>query len=371
MPQNNRNLLLVLLASSSSVQATTNSNLRGSTTTGPSADDSLSYPSAPAEETLSRTLQSYSNAKLDTDLSMRRTCVFFTAPHSMYLNDISNGGRYKQAESYTDDIARAMARKIGGGYATWKNDEKTDAKRRNDQGRALDKNNRDPNFLGDKERTKYGWMKAIHEAKRNCRGTSTRKPGGLHVDVHGMSESSAKMFGQHFIVGFRAMETQTNGKDGPRTYKKGSSLKFRQNLAARLKPVLAEICPNLSRVDGRRLGCKVAIGYKEGSTGYSYKSGNTERFVGDWNSRGWKKERENQNKSRNTMTRLSTEKRLWKTYRSGSHQPFGCAVQVEMSPSMRKFLKNNPRYSEKLAEKFKLAFRDTGCTEGTPASASS
>lgn len=62
------------------------------------------------------------------------------------------------------------------------------------------------------------------------------------------------------------------------------------------------------------------------------------------------------------MTRISTEKRLWSTYRKDDVQkPFGCAVQVEMSEELRKVLNKEKKVAKEMAEKILDAFRATGC----------
>merc|ERR1719162_367255 len=230
---------------------------------------SLIFASPPERSLLSV----YDNKYLDTFTDDRmKQCLVFTAPHTLYLNDESRGGRRKKPEIYTDLLAKDMAQFVDGGYITWKKSErdaarkKFEAKQSNtklcgvtgksqgkckkawaalNNGRDPTEINRDVNYLTNSERKHFGFMKALHRAKRRCAKLSTGKSvpqlsvGGLHVDVHGMSDKTAEEIGQHFVIGTRAMETIDNKR---RHYDKRKSLKFRKAMAAKLNGVPKDIC---------------------------------------------------------------------------------------------------------------------------------
>lgn len=204
----------------------------------------------------------------------------------------------------------------------------------------------------------------------------------MHVDVHGMGKVYTKKIGQHFVIGTRAMETTQNT---PRVYDAGRSLKFRKALATHLNKDLKELCQKgkvkTKKSTGELAECKVAIGYENGkSIGYRYKRSEQKslRFVGDWRHKrkGTKNGKfSGREEWRNTLSRLSTERALWNTYREskGAYRPFGCAVQVELSPEFRALLykENGDKtrlgmtYVPKLAKGFKAALGAVGaCTNG-------
>merc|ERR1719424_1118212 len=350
---------------------------------------------SPSERSL---LSVYDNEYLNTFTDDRmKQCLVFTAPHTLYLNDESRGGRRKKPEIYTDLLAKDMAQFVGGGYITWKKSDrdaarkKFEAKQSNtklcrvkgksrgkckkawaalNNGRDPTEINRDVNYLTDSERKHFGFMKSLHRAKRSCAKISTGKSvpqmrvGGLHVDVHGMSDATAKKIGQHFVIGTRAMETRSFPSDikkrEPKSgvgYNQKKSLKFRKAMANKLNGVLKDICNKGQLTSSGK--CTVAIGYDNGiSTGWAYKPGEHKhlKFLGDWG-------------KRNTLSRISTEEALWGEYnRNNKAKPFGCAVQVELSAKFRKALydKNGKTalgkiYVPKLARGFAEALKEAGC----------
>jgi len=355
-----------------------------------------------------RSLSVYDNKHLQTQTDSRmKQCLVFTAPHTLLLNDETLGGRRKKPEIYTDLLAKDLANEINGGYITWKKSERNavDKKFRakstvkdcgvkgkyrnkacknawaaiNKDGattRRPDEINRDVNYLTNSERTHFGFMKALHRAKRRCAKLSTGKSvpqlsvGGLHVDVHGMSDKTAEEIGQHFVIGTRAMETIDNKRRKPKSgigYDKRKSLKFRKAMAAKLNGVLKDICNDRRFSSKFAAKCTVAIGYDNGiSTGYSYKKGEQDhlKFVGDWG-------KPRKGELRNTLSRISTEEALWDDYNSRDRaKPFGCAVQVELSTQFRRSLYNKDgsktalgsKFVPKLARGFAGALKAAGCT---------
>lgn len=323
----------------------------------------------------SRELSSYSNIWLKDNLRMRGTCILFTAPHATKLI----GNRAHKPELNTDNIAIAFSQAINGGFVTWKENTPVSHK------------NWDPNYLPDVERTKHGWMKAMHTARSNCRSSR-----GLHIDVHGMGDSTAIRLGQHMVLGTKAMETTVNGGKGKTTkglattrisrqHDEKKSLALRKNLQNRLKSVFVQLQRNPSltlqkhgsrlpiisdRVKGREpMGCAGIknVGVKKyltDCTKYFQESPNKKgepKFTGDWGAgKKW-------GEGINSMTRVSTEKRLWATYSGGQTKPFGCAVQMEMSTELRRLLAKEAKQSDgglagKMAKAIKAAYDDTGCS---------
>jgi len=368
-------------------------------------------------------LSVYENNRLVTKTDKRmKQCVVFTAPHNLFLNDEITGGRRKKPEIHTDQLAKDLAKEIHGGYITWKREERDAAAKKFiakqpkpwlcgvkgtpagnckkawaalNSGRSTVSNrdgnylNRDVNYLKDSERTHFGFMRALHTAKRRCSSATEGKSvplssvGGLHVDVHGMSDNTAGQVGQHFVIGTRAMETTINSKRQPQSgvgYKSTRSLKLRKAMAENLNGVLGQICNKLSHKFGtktvkKKLGsnkgrpaeCKVAIGYDNGkSTGWAYKSSEKShlKFLGDWGKQ--------KGEFRNSLSRISTEKALWRSYRRGAAKPFGCAVQVELSTQFRTLLYNRDgsktevgkEFVPQLARGFAKALKKAGCTQG-------
>ena len=272
---------------------------------------------------------------------MPKTCVLFTAPHSKEFRE-GHSNRTHSREQYTEDLAKTFAKTIGGGYIVWNKAAIDNAN--TDKPRKSDPRYWDPNFLPDTRRTWYGWMKYMHEARKNCIAALS----GLHVDLHGMGDATAIRLGEHLIIGTRAMETV---KNNPRQYDETKSKKLKANLTKALEATFINLRTKLilKRKGGRsKLPLRIARGKEPGGT---------ETFVGDWGSGGYPF-----GKGTNSMTRISTEKRLWSTYRKDDVQkPFGCAVQVEMSEELRKVLNKEKKVAKEMAEKILDAFRATGC----------
>lgn len=339
----------------------------------------------------------YSNSKIDRLKNARgetitsNTCIFFTAPHSIYLNN----GRYKDAEGYTDKLVRAFSATTGGGYATWKDSEKIKAKKLAlKHGKDVDNmplramGNVDPNYLDNRSRMKHGWLKYLREARRSCTNRSPGNTRGMHVDVHGMTDATAARIGEHLVIGTRAMETTRNV---PREHDPSKSSKFRRALETHLKDVLdaiqrsGKLTIKAKRGSSKLLPVRVKPGYEPTTCdniaskahrdvcNKGRRSGKItlsrpgqakrEKFVGDWGvMRG---------KLRNTLSRVSTEKALWSRYGKdadkGAVKPFGCAVQIEMSLQLRKLLADtaNNDFGEKFANALKKVYREARCSHAS------
>lgn len=333
---------------------------------------------------------SYSNPKID-QTKTSKTCIFFTGPHSIYLNNAAALGRYKAAEADTDDIARAMAKTIGGGYATWKNNEKKKARQvaldhgKNKGNKQLENmNNQDPNYMLDRNRMKHGWMKYLREARRSCTNRSPGNTRGMHLDMHGMTDATAARIGEHLVIGTRAMETTQNA---PRAYNTAKSLSFRNALKKHLNGLLNEIEKSemltIKMKGGKKLPLRIARGWepttcnsivatghrskckkdvKNGVVTLSTRKKRREKFVGDWS------KKDALGRLRSTLSRVSTEKMLWSKYGTGSDKgtvkPFGCAVQIEMSGQLRKLLANTTGndYGKRFAEQLKKVYDEARCS---------
>jgi len=258
-----------------------------------------------------------------------------------------------------------MANTIGGGYATWRADERdkayaiwkhdgwTDDKKK----RELEKlGNHDPNYLDNENRNRHGWMKYLRQARVSCmkRALGDRNRRGMHLDIHGMSDATAARLGEHLVIGTKAMETTQNW---PRKYDETKSKKFRDALKRHLNTVLLKIqnYNGLGRLTiktqgGLQLPVRVARGWEP--TGKA-------RFVGDWK------------KQRNTLSRISTEKALWakygrkdnSEYSRGKVKPFGCAVQIEMSAQLRALLvRSDNNFAQEIARALKKVYKDAKCS---------
>jgi hypothetical protein len=348
---------------------------------------------------------SYSNSKIIRK-NTTSTCIFFTAPHSIYIN----AERFKKAETNTDKIVKTMASHSGGGYATWRADERdeadaiwkhdgwTDDKKK----RELEKlGNHDPNYLDNENRNRHGWMKYLRQARVSCmkRALGDRNRRGMHLDIHGMSDATAARIGEHLVIGTKAMETTQNW---PRKYDETKSKKFRDALKRHLKTVLLKIqnYNGLGRLTiktqgGVQLPVRAVRGWepttcdhimpcttcKTKSNGAWIPDPNQHkaacdvmkkkdklsernqakkaRFVGDWK------------KQRNTLSRISTEKALWakygrkdnSEYSRGKVKPFGCAVQIEMSAQLRALLvRSDNNFAKEIARALKKVYKDAKCS---------
>jgi len=186
----------------------------------------------------------------------------------------------------------------------------------------------------------------MHIARYNC--NSER---GILVDVHGMSDATAKRLNNHLVLGTRAMETIKNGNRNTRrtrnNYDTTKSIEIRRELQINLRSTFREISRQLTlRKDGRLLPLEIAIGIEPDGS---------EKFVGDW-----------VNVNDNSLARIATEKYNWRNYEGlprGYQKPFGCAMQMEMSGELRTFLTkpDNRALAKSMAEGIKKAYNMVKC----------
>jgi len=335
------------------------------------------------EESYHRDLQDqtltkqYTNEYLDKSVDMPNTCVLFTAPHSKFFRR-GYSNREKARETHTNTLAKRFSETIGGGYIVWNDSAIANSKNKDYKPQQTDPRYWDPNYLPDKQRSWYGWMKFMRQARKNCKA----KLSGLHVDLHGMTDATAIRLGEHLIIGTRAMETVKNGgteANKYHQYDRTKSEKLEAKLKEKLEPTFKELRKKLTLMKyGEKLPLGIGRGKEPQNCGgikdlpgtdeskkYLQKCEKyltpgrkgKEKFVGDWQY----KSGESWGEGKNTMTRISTEKRLWSTYGEVKQKPFGCAVQVEMSYELRQVLKDNEELSKEMARKIRDAFRETGC----------
>lgn len=254
-----------------------------------------------------------------TNLSICSPHVFYSRPH-IRKNSCKNIRTAKKTrETYTNTLAKRFSETIGGGYIVW-NDRTIANSKNKDEPQESDPRHWDPNYLPDNQRAWYGWMKFMHQARKNCNA----KFSGLHVDLHGMTDATAIRLGEHLIIGTRAMETVKNGGTSANKYHKHDrkkSEKLEANLKEKLEATFIKLRRKLTLVrNGKKLPLRIARGREpkdckgikdlpgatEDSKKYLQKcekyfrdyplSKGKEKFVGDWSSGGsW-------GKGKNTMT---------------------------------------------------------------------
>jgi len=128
-----------------------------------------------------------------------KTRILFTAPHSLPL--CREGHEAHQPEAFTSRLAREFAQTVGGAYLTWAQHEEKRALEFYKQQGHPDPSNRDPNFTRREELLDSPWARNLREIKQLF---GVGQPC-LHVDLHGCKDPNPAG-GSDLVVGFRANE---------------------------------------------------------------------------------------------------------------------------------------------------------------------
>jgi len=229
--------------------------------------------------------------------------VLFTAPHTIPLCRDDNP--YHSIEDYTLNLCKVFAKAVGGVGCTW-----TVQEQQRVQGLpAPDPVNRDPNYLTNAEARldNNPWRSAMHLSQQLFRFD----PAAIHIDLHGLNRERHEV---DLCIGYGAAKRRFQWNEAEMSA-------LETYIVTELNRYLPNIfvLTNQVPVQGQYTIC-----FNQTPQGYE--------LAGDWGA------------DRNTMTQLSTN-RNW-----GCH--FKCALQLEMSKSLRKALNESSDFAAKFATAF-------------------
>jgi hypothetical protein len=248
-----------------------------------------------------------------------KTCVVVTAPHTLKLCRDNHDPH--SSESYTKFLAQRLAELSGGACITWKKSEiERVVKMTKSNGGEPPLSNRDPNYLTNQELPSSPWFHYLVQAKQSLMlATSRNLRESLHLDVHGMKDSTIE--GVDCIFGTLAMEKQLQkqGDDSSRVEE------LRVQLMESVQPVLDHITATLASKETTA----------ENSSAAPFIASATHDRLTGWAGMG-----------RNTLTQMSSCTELFRKLKDGDddmlfHSAFQTSIQIELSHRLRKHLFGN------------------------------